>query len=74
NADYAKSNVQVSYQDIRDDRVSSFFDLGIRSSVSISLQLTATYPGRYYLPGYICEAMYDNTIYTKNKGMWVNVL
>jgi alpha-2-macroglobulin len=74
NADFAKTNNQINYQDIRDDRVSSFFDLNIRNSVKISLQLTATYPGKYYLPGFLCEAMYDNSIYTKNKGMWVTVL
>jgi hypothetical protein len=74
NAAYTKNNIGISYQDIRDDRVSSFFDLNMRNSITISLQLTATYPGKYYLPGYVCEGMYDNSIYAKNKGMWVNVL
>lgn len=74
NADYIKTNNKINYQDIRDDRVSSFFDLNIRNTVKVSIQLTATYPGKYYLPGFLCQAMYDNSIYAKSKGTWVTVL
>lgn len=73
NVVFSKNNNFISYQDIRDDRVLSFFDLESRRSIKISVQLTATYPGKYYLPGFVCEAMYDNNIYSKTKGRWVRV-
>lgn len=71
---YAVSKGSIDYQDIRDDRVLSYFDLSYSSSVIIKTQITASYPGEYYLPGTQCEAMYDNDIYARIKGTWVNVL
>lgn len=52
----------VTYQDIRDDRVLSYFDLKRGESKEIPVKLTATYKGRYYLPSIYCEAMYDNSV------------
>ena len=63
----------VSYQDFRDDRVYSFFDLPAGESVSIPLTLTATYPGRFYLPAISCEAMYDHSVAAILPGRWVEV-
>ena len=63
----------VTYQDFRDDRVYSFFDLGVGESVTIPLTLTATYPGRFYLPAVSCEAMYDNAVSAVVPGRWVEV-
>ena len=39
----------LTYQDIRDDRVLSYFDLNRGESKEIPVKLTATYKGRYYL-------------------------
>ncbi|WP_420459794.1 alpha-2-macroglobulin family protein [Neolewinella sp.] len=61
------------YQDIRDDRVYTFFDLPAGSSKTFSLRLTATYPGRYYLPTQVSEAMYDHDIRAQTPGQWVTV-
>ena len=61
------------YQDIRDDRVHTFFDLPAGTSKTFTLQLTATYPGRYYLPTQLSEAMYDYDIRAETKGQWVTV-
>ena len=63
----------VTYQDFRDDRVYSFFDLGAGQSVTITTGLTATYPGRFYLPAVSCEAMYDDRISALVPGQWTEV-
>ena len=63
----------VSYQDIRDDRVYSFFNLSAGGSVTIRTKLTATYPGRFYLPAVSCGAMYDASIAALIPGQWVEV-
>ena len=63
----------VSYQDIRDDRVYSFFDLGAGSSVTVKTKLIATYPGKFYLPAVSCSAMYDASVSALVPGRWVEV-
>jgi uncharacterized protein YfaS (alpha-2-macroglobulin family) len=62
------------YQDIRDDRVYTYFSLGAGSTRSFSVVLTASYAGSFYLPGVSCEAMYDHSIYAKQKGSMVDVV
>ncbi|MCE2733931.1 MAG: MG2 domain-containing protein [Flammeovirgaceae bacterium] len=63
-----------SYQDIRDDRVYTFFDIGYNYQKKYKVNLIATYAGTYYLPGASCEAMYDKGIYARTKGMEVKVV
>ena len=63
----------MTYQDFRDDRVYSFFDLGAGQSVTITTGLTATYPGRFYLPAVSCEAMYDDKVSALVPGQWTEV-
>ncbi len=63
----------ISYQDIRDDRVYSFFDLGAGASVTVKTKLVATYPGRFYLPAVSCGAMYDASVSALAPGKWVEV-
>ncbi len=65
---------QAEYKDIRDDRVSTFFDIRQNTTRTYRVQLNAAYQGRYYLPAVSCEAMYDNTINARRPGQWVNVL
>lgn len=57
-----------SYQDIRDDRVLTYFDLGKNQQNNynnhvkeITIRLQATYAGKFVLPAIQCEAMYDIT-------------
>lgn len=64
----------VTYQDIRDDRVLSYFDLNRGESKEIEIKLTAAYRGRYYLPSIYCEAMYDNSVRALKKGEWIEVV
>ena len=62
------------YQDIRDDRVYTYFRLGAYGERTFSVVLTASYAGVFYLPGTSCEAMYDHSIYAKQKGQMVEVV
>ncbi len=66
-------NIGLDYQDFRDDRVYSYFDLRAAQQVSVTILLNATYKGNYYLPATYCEAMYDHTVYAVNPGMRVTV-
>ena len=63
----------ITYQDFRDDRVYTFFDLPAGQSVTVTTGLTATYPGRFYLPAVRCEAMYDDTVTALVPGRWTEV-
>jgi hypothetical protein len=61
------------YQDIRDDRVYTYFGLSPGSARTFRTILTASYSGTYYLPAVSCEAMYDNSVYAREKGQVVEV-
>jgi uncharacterized protein YfaS (alpha-2-macroglobulin family) len=63
-----------TYQDIRDDRVYSYFDLKPNQTKTFRVLLTATYAGKYYLPAVSCEAMYDRSVYSRRKGREVEVI
>ena len=63
----------VTYQDIRDDRVNSFFDLAPGKSVKVTTGIKATYPGKFYLPAVACEAMYDASVNAGVPGRWIEV-
>ena len=62
------------YQDIRDDRVYTYFDLRRNSSKTIKVNLHASFVGEYYLPSVHVEAMYDGTISALKKGKLVRVV
>jgi len=66
-------DADYEYQDIRDDRVFTYFDLNKNKSQTYRIQLNAAYPGKYYLPTVSCQAMYDQTIQARVPGMWVEV-
>jgi uncharacterized protein YfaS (alpha-2-macroglobulin family) len=61
------------YQDIRDDRIMSFFDLKSGESKTFTFLFNSTYLGEYYQPSVNCEAMYDHRIYARKAGKWVKV-
>jgi uncharacterized protein YfaS (alpha-2-macroglobulin family) len=61
------------YQDIRDDRVYSYFGLNAGQSKTFTIQLNAAYKGRFYLPAALCEAMYEHTVNANSRGLWVEV-
>ena len=64
---------KANYQDIRDDRVYTYFDLKANERKVYTILLNASYQGKFYLPAVSVEAMYDNSIYANKKGQWVEV-
>lgn len=62
------------YQDIRDDRVYTYFNLPSGNSKVFRIKLNAAYQGKFYMPGVSCEAMYDNSVNARKVGSWVNVV
>ncbi|HEY9560632.1 MAG TPA: hypothetical protein VIR29_07590, partial [Anseongella sp.] len=63
-----------TWQDIRDDRVYTYFDLQEKGSVTYHVLLNAAYPGKYYQAPVYCEAMYDAGINARTSGRWVEVV
>ncbi|MBS1651707.1 MAG: hypothetical protein JSU07_06820 [Bacteroidetes bacterium] len=70
--DFVKQNNNYTYQDVRDDRVLTYFDLS--GSKTINISLTTAYEGKFYLPAVNIEAMYDNNVFARTKGQWIRVL
>jgi uncharacterized protein YfaS (alpha-2-macroglobulin family) len=64
---------QFAYRDYRDDRVYTFFHLNRGETKNFALRMTATYPGRYYLPAQTSEAMYADDVRAAVTGQWVEV-
>ena len=62
-----------NYQDIRDDRVYTYFHLPRYERKTFVIQLNAAYVGRYYLPTVYCEAMYDERVNARRPGKWIKV-
>ena len=62
-----------TYQDVRDDRVYTYFNIGERETLTYYVQLNAAYLGRYFMPGTFAAAMYDNSIAAGVNGKWVEV-
>ncbi len=61
------------YRDYQDASVATFFHLPKQNAQSYRLTLTAAYPGRYYLPSQMAEAMYDQDVQAATMGKWVVV-
>jgi len=64
----------ADYEDIRDDRIYSYFNLSSGSAVKLAVKLTASYKGRFYLPAVKCETMYRDDIIAVSSGQWVEVV
>lgn len=64
---------QTIYEDIRDDRIYSYFDLYYRETKTFQVYLNASYLGKFYLPGVRCESMYSKSPSASLDGKWVNV-
>lgn len=62
------------YQDIRDDRIYTYFDLNANQTKVYRVQLNASYLGEFYLPAVSSEAMYDESINARTAGKWVKVV
>lgn len=67
-------NESYSYQDIRDDRVLTYFDLKGGERKQFSIRLQASYSGDFILPAVQCEAMYDTSVMARSKAGRVSVI
>lgn len=66
-------NSKFDYQDIRDDKIMTYFNLKANESKTFKFKLNASYSGSYYLPGINVEAMYDSKAYSRKTGKWIKV-
>ncbi len=71
--DQSLDNSECDHREIRDDRVYTFMNLRKSSPKTFYVRLTATYPGKFFLPPVRAEAMYDHEIYAQTQGQWVEV-
>lgn len=71
---YEVSADAFDYQDIRDDRVYTYFDLAPNTSKTFRIKLTAAYLGKYYLPATVVEAMYHHQVKAAQAGAMVEVI
>lgn len=62
----AQSRV-YTYQDIRDDRVLTYFDLPRGRSADFRVRLQANYAGEFVWPALQCEAMYEPTVRARTR-------
>ncbi|TVR38089.1 MAG: hypothetical protein EA392_11010 [Cryomorphaceae bacterium] len=67
------NGMQATYQDIRDDRVLTYFDIPRGKRVKFRTRLNATYAGSYYLPTVLCAPMYDESVIATEPGRWVQI-
>ncbi len=74
NSEEGPTGDKSTFQDIRDDRVYTYFDLNANQQKTFRVLLTASYAGTFYLPAVSCEAMYDHGIYSRKKGKVVEVV
>jgi uncharacterized protein YfaS (alpha-2-macroglobulin family) len=70
----SRASSAFQYQDVRDDRVYTYFDLKAGETKTVEVALNASYLGRFYLPMVTVEAMYDATLNARAKGQWVEVV
>jgi hypothetical protein len=62
------------YQDFRDDRVLTYFNINRYTRKKYRVILNATYLGEFNLPTVYCESMYDNEINARKAGKRVKVV
>lgn len=69
----ALNSAEFDYQDIRDDRIYTFFTLEAGESKTFTVRATAAYAGSYYLPMIVAEAMYEPEVNAVEPGFTVEV-
>jgi uncharacterized protein YfaS (alpha-2-macroglobulin family) len=71
--DSDSGNSSFKYQDFRDDRVMTYFDLRAGESKTVSFRVNKTYGGTYYRPAIHAYAMYDESIRALMPGVKANL-
>lgn len=72
--EFSSGSAGFTYQDVRDDRVYTYYNVVKNYAKTFKIKLNATYLGKFYLPTVETEAMYDNTIFARVPGQWVEVV
>ncbi len=67
-----KEEPLYDYQDRRDDRVLTYFDLGAKDTKVFTVYVNATYEGDFFLPATRLECMYDPTFSAVSPGRWLS--
>ncbi len=63
-----------SWQDIRDDRVYTYFYLGKDESKVFTFKLNASYNGRFFMPAILAEDMYNPSVRALVPGFYTEVV
>ena len=69
----SEGDQNFTFQDIRDDRVYTYFDLGKSRTKTFEVRLNATFTGYFYKPAVICAPMYNERIKAVSPGSWIEV-
>jgi uncharacterized protein YfaS (alpha-2-macroglobulin family) len=64
---------QALYRDIRDDRVSVYFELKGQEPQRFSFPVRASFAGRFYHPASVVESMYRAQVRATSSGFWTLV-
>ncbi len=67
------NNQNFHYQDFRDDRVYTFFELKGNEKKSFNFKAKAAYKGDFYWPAISCENMYRGDIFAKTEAYRIKV-
>ena len=70
--DQTDKAISFDYQDIRDDRILTYFGVKHGESKVFRFSLTVAYSGRFYMPAVTVEAMYDATVHATVPGTWLD--
>ena len=62
-----------TWQDIRDDRISTYLDLPAKASRTLRFHLNAAFSGRFVMPGVQFKAMYNPDVSAVVPGGWVDI-
>ena len=68
------TNDQFLHQDIRDDRILTYFDLPRNTTRTFRVRLQAAYGGDFVLPAILCEPMYNTDAYARTAAGRVKVI
>ncbi len=68
-----ETSSSYDYKDIRDDRIYTYFDLQKGESKTFKVLLNASYKGKFWMPPVYCNAMYDESIYSRKGGKFITV-
>ena len=66
-------NPNYSYQDFRDDRVYTFFNLGPGKTSQFIFRAKAAFTGDFFRPAVSCEHMYKGNIYARTETQRIKV-